>query len=822
MKKICSMAVVIIIVLLSIMNGLIAFAEKENSPSPWAITEIQQAKEYELVTEKVLSDYQGNVTREEFSELAVKLYEKLSGEKATPKYPNPFVDTDNEEILKANNLGIVNGIGDGKFAPNNSVTREQIATMFFRTLKVAVSNIETNANDLNFSDKDQIANWALAPLNFMNDRGIMGGIGDNKLDPKGTATKEQAIALVKRTYEKFKDLKVNNSNLIVEDNNELNVRSYTFMVYLNGADLESEYYEEYDSYSSAATDDLKEMMEVGSNENLNVIVETGGTSHWTNSAIDATQNQRWLIKKGELEKLADIGNKNIGDPQTLTDFIVWTVENYPAEKYFLDFWNHGGGPLIGFGVDELNNFDGLTLNEIQKALDDAYEKTGVKFEAIGFDACLMASLETAHIISPYAKYLVASEEVEPGHGWNYTPILEEIIENPNIDGKDLGRIIADSFYNQAKQWGTNDSITLSVINLGEIDKVVKALDDLVLELEDYISEPERLKIVSKGRSKAEAYGGNSNHEGFSEIIDLSDFARNISEEYTEAKTLIKAIEDAVVYKVQGSTRQYGKGLSIYFPYKNKANFDASLKEYNKVNFSQTYKNFLEKYTDELEEDTGGVILESTELFETDDGFYGITINEDDRENIEHIYCILGVYLDESEEIILNLGMDNDVNYDFDTGVASDNFSGWWVGLNGNFVSLNIVEETEEYNLYTIPAILNGEEVDILASWIWDDNDESGGYYEVYGAWRGIDANTQMPDKNLIEIKDGDKITPIFTYYLESTGETGFVEGQEFTVEEALKLEDMPLPTGNYLYGFYVTDYSQNQVLSDFTVIELTE
>lgn len=175
----------------------------EAIPSAWAASEIEQAKEYNLTTEKTQSNYKSNVTREEFCELAIKLYEALSDEAAELPSHNKFKDTTNPEILKANHLGIVNGVDNNTFAPNNNVTRGQMAVMLNNLLNVLEINPVMTMEYVYFSDEDEIPSWAKNAIQVMNKIGIIGGVGDNRIDPKGNATKEQAIVLVNRTYQKF-------------------------------------------------------------------------------------------------------------------------------------------------------------------------------------------------------------------------------------------------------------------------------------------------------------------------------------------------------------------------------------------------------------------------------------------------------------------------------------------------------------------------------------------------------------------------------------------------------------------------------------------
>jgi hypothetical protein len=173
-----------------------------SSPSQWAKAEIDKAKESGLTTERVLNEYQKPITREEFCELTVNLYEKLSGKTAEPISPNPFKDTSNIAVLKAYKLGIVNGTGNGEFSPNKPLNREQMAKMFFNTLQLAKPGIENVAEELSFTDRNSISQWAIQSVKFMFKEEIILG-SNNMFNPQQEASREQAIALVNRVFEKF-------------------------------------------------------------------------------------------------------------------------------------------------------------------------------------------------------------------------------------------------------------------------------------------------------------------------------------------------------------------------------------------------------------------------------------------------------------------------------------------------------------------------------------------------------------------------------------------------------------------------------------------
>jgi hypothetical protein len=201
MKKILSLVLILAITLTS---G-VGFA----APSDWAIAEVENAVKLNLVPQNLLKDYQKDITREEFSEMVLKLYESLSNETAIPSLTNTFVDTKNPNILKVHKLGIVKGLGEGVFAPNKLITRQEIAVMYFRMLKAVDELVVLGEHKLSFSDKAKISDWAKEAVSFMSNKSIIEGVGNNIFSPVAKTTREQAIALSIRIYKVFPELASN-------------------------------------------------------------------------------------------------------------------------------------------------------------------------------------------------------------------------------------------------------------------------------------------------------------------------------------------------------------------------------------------------------------------------------------------------------------------------------------------------------------------------------------------------------------------------------------------------------------------------------------
>lgn len=173
-------------------------------PSDWAVADVDKAREADLIPQKIQGNYKKDITREEFSELALVLYESLSGQEVKSYNKNPFIDTQNEKVIIANELGIVQGLGEGLFAPLEKITREEMSVILYRTLKKSKPRYNySDGYEYRFSDYNAIASWAREAVGYLYSREIINGIGDNLFDPKGYSTREESIVLVQRMRHKI-------------------------------------------------------------------------------------------------------------------------------------------------------------------------------------------------------------------------------------------------------------------------------------------------------------------------------------------------------------------------------------------------------------------------------------------------------------------------------------------------------------------------------------------------------------------------------------------------------------------------------------------
>ena len=354
----------------------------------------------------------------------------------------------------------------------------------------------------------------------------------------------------------------------------------TIMVYLCGTDLESR--------SGMGTSDLQEMAAANLGNKVNLLVYTGGCSSWRNNIVSSRVNQVYQVMEGGVKCLIkDAGTASMTNPDNLAGYIQWSAKNFPADRYELILWDHGSGSVSGYGYDEKNKSSGsMTLSGIQSAL----EKGGVKFDFVGFDACLMATTETALMLSNYADYMVASEETEPGVGWFYTDWLNALGKNTSIPTVQLGQNIIDSFVETCAVKCRGQKTTLSLVDLSELSNTVPSLlGSFSKAISTQISDKNYQKIA-QARNQTREFAANTRIDQ----VDLVHLALNTG--LKEGEALSKAIRSAVKYNRTSVNMSNAYGLSIYFPYRSSAKYvDSMSKTYSEIGMDADYTNCIRQF-----------------------------------------------------------------------------------------------------------------------------------------------------------------------------------------------------------------------------------
>lgn len=353
----------------------------------------------------------------------------------------------------------------------------------------------------------------------------------------------------------------------------------TIMIYLCGTDLESR--------SKMATSDLQEMIDAKLSEDINLIIYSGGCRQWQNRAMSSQTNQIWQVKDDGIVCLENnLGSHPMTDPDTLSYFIKWCAKNFPANRNSLIFWDHGGGSVSGFGYDEkFASAGGMDLGEIDRALTEG----GIKFDFVGFDACLMATAENALMLSKHADYMIASEETEPGIGWYYTNWLTKYAANTSMPTLEIGKNIIDDFVDTCARKCPGQSTTLSIVDLAEVEATIPGvLTAFSADTYDLIKNEEYAK-VSHARSGAREFGVSSKIDQ----VDLVHLAKNMGTE--EGKVLAEAILGSVKYNRASSNMTNSYGLSIYFPLRKASLVDDAVETYEQIGLDEEYRRCIEAF-----------------------------------------------------------------------------------------------------------------------------------------------------------------------------------------------------------------------------------
>lgn len=195
---------VLLIILMSLIISIIPmqiYAENNQEPSDWAVEIINDIKEMGVIDNSLLKNFTSNMKRSEFAYLSVVLYQELTGKECTVGRAD-FTDTKDSFILKAKNHNLVSGYPDGSFKPNNEMTRAEISKLFINVLKAANKSIDVKLTKT-FKDDYQIPNWAKESVYIAKSFNIVNGVGENIFDPNGKASREQALAMFYRIYQKY-------------------------------------------------------------------------------------------------------------------------------------------------------------------------------------------------------------------------------------------------------------------------------------------------------------------------------------------------------------------------------------------------------------------------------------------------------------------------------------------------------------------------------------------------------------------------------------------------------------------------------------------
>lgn len=621
----------------------------------------------------------------------------------------------------------------------------------------------------------------------------------------------------------------------------------TVMVYMCGTDLESR--------AGMGTSDLQEMLAARFGENISLLVYTGGCKGWKNNQVSSSVNQIWQVKNGSLICLEkNRGAVSMTDPDVLSGYIRYCVKNFPASRYELILWDHGGGSVTGYGYDEKFASTGsMTLAGVDQALKDA----GVKFDFIGFDACLMATAETALTLAPYADYLIASEETEPGVGWYYTDWLTDFGQDTSMPTIEVGRKIADTFVDTCAQKCQGQLTTLSVLDLAELEATLPAALADFSRSTSRLIQTQEYQTVSNARNGAREFAQSSKIDQ----VDLVHLARNLNTK--EGDALANALLGAVKYNRTSSNMTNAYGVSIYFPYRSKdAAVNSAVKTYQAVGMDQDYIRCIRQFSqmtgygqaasgvqdsplaallggysgggggaEAISQLLGGLLaggtdraldMEDEEVVQYlagrhfnpenlvwttgGDGAPVLRLGEDQWSLVQSLE--LNLFYDDGAGY-LDMGLDNVFQFS-DSGDLLGTCDNTWLALNGQPVAYYHTATVDDGTHYTItgyvPVLRNGQRAELLLT--FDDS-------QPYGYVSGVrtvypDGETETVAKSETALQQGDVLEFVCDYYgYDGSYQDSYLIGEPLAVgPEGLTIANVPLE-GTVRATYRLTDLYNN-------------
>lgn len=661
------------------------------------------------------------------------------------------------------------------------------------------------------------------------------------------------------------DMKISRDHFFPSHANDKNV---VVMTYIVGSNLEDK--------GGMATANIRQMMDATEQgDALTFVVEAGGSNRWFTKGIENRSVGRYTVAGGKVDKVEALPSDTcMSEGKNLQDFISWTKENYPADRYMLVLWDHGGGVAYGYGEDDLNkkpvaDDEQTTMNTSEVV--DAIAKAGVTFDVIGFDACLMQDIEIAYALEPYADYYLASEETEGGYGWFYTSGFGKLAADPTISSEEFGHEMIACYdpYNtiiKDDDGKPDTGATLSFVDLTLAAPAYEIMTGLLRQTGDVVKDdPVNFAAVATAANSAYAFYDDVQIDliDFLKVLDKADYEDAIGT-HQDKTALYRALQACVLYRNGDSARGIN-GMAVALPYKNMMHYDATSKQLKAMSAKAEKKTFDEifsimaaqqkkdhdkkakekkghqdlfsiieemGYVDYTQEDwyiKGFEDYDQTKalvdipLVETEDG-YKVELPEKAWRIVND--CKTMVYQmtpgEANGAVMRYLGCDY-IGVDGPDGHPMVTMDDNWIYIDGALVCYEAqsVRETEDGDIFTgdVRACLNGEE-DIVLHIEWDPVTEESDA-PMTGQITGYDMetiwDTLLDTKSTKNLEAGDSIQFIFDYYdAEGNLVTTKPDGKKIRVtkQSRIKVTDEPLEECDISFGGVLADIYQRVMTTE--------
>ncbi len=589
----------------------------------------------------------------------------------------------------------------------------------------------------------------------------------------------------------------------------------TVLVYMAGASIQSE-----------ACEDIYEMALAETGDNVNLAILAGGAKQWDIDEIKGGSRTLMTLRDGDIEDLEDWGWKSMGSEESLLEFLEYGLTEFPADRTVVILWNHGAGSEAGVCFDyTTQDQDGLSLNEINDVLYDLDEDLGgFHIDVLGCDACMMATYEMAAMLAHYdIDYYIASEELESGVGWHYTPWLQALDRDPGMSGDALCRMIVDGYMDAALKDNPNDYLTLSAVDLSAMPDLQDVFEEFAAALMGQL-EQGNAADVRRGRSRMYTFG--SFVDGSWDMVDMAA----VLDAYAQfdpdlAARARKSLARAMLINRQTDNLDPCCGLSVLIPQDTKDEFEAYVDGLDLSFYMPNWFGFVKAYAAGLKSGSytisapaatqasgEGFLTQISALLSAkpdglgwseeaetyvpkppqqsipadlskDEYAFTASLSAEDMRYLDYVEGMLAIDItDDEAQGYVAFGLIRDNLVDWDKGVVYSLFDGRLPVFGEQLVPL-FDQVSNAHGRRSLMAVkLNGE-----ATYLVVEFPAEGGEGRILGANAGYD-ESGLPIRTTTPLKEGDRIVPVYTMFVD-VGEKDMQE-TEFDGDEIIWSKDM--------------------------------
>jgi hypothetical protein len=359
--------------------------------------------------------------------------------------------------------------------------------------------------------------------------------------------------------------------------------------------------------------DLGEMKSVGSTDDVAVVAQF--------DRMGDEQTRRYVLRAGtslEDDTVAELGETNTGDPAVATDFFTWAFGEWPSEKRLAVIWNHGSGidetdiyarvatrglriergpktngdaiprarvrevassghrrAVFATTLDKAVNSraiayddtarDFLDNEELKRVLTQVTQNVGGRIDVLGFDACLMNLVEVSYQLRGTVDNVVGSEEVEPGDGWPYDGVLNELAASPDLTPKDAAKQFVQKYM---ESYRGDETVTQSAVDVSRVESVAEATSAFADACVPLVESSTQFGTFSKAVKNAQRFR-------MKDFADLGDLCARIgsSDAPPSARDAAASVRDAlfgaapfvIASGQKGAGVASATGAAVYFP-----------------------------------------------------------------------------------------------------------------------------------------------------------------------------------------------------------------------------------------------------------------